>query len=78
MKEKKPVTKIHVDPNVVQNNMETGKDDPVLVIRTKDGMFEAHELEIKGPSKLVYKKNRPLPGGTRVWIETTSEVKVIK
>ena len=37
----------------------------------------AHEVVIKGDSKVVYSADKPLSCGARVWIETQAEVEII-
>ena len=70
-------TIIHVNQHVVKANAKNGTTDPVLTVKTyKDNKY-AHEVEIKGESKVVYSPDKPLSCGARVWIETQAEV-VIK
>ena len=70
-------TIIHVNQHVVKANAKNGTTDPVLTVKTyKDNRY-AHEVEIKGESKVVYSPDKPLSCGARVWIETQAEV-VIK
>jgi hypothetical protein len=70
-------TIIHVNQHVVKANAKNGTNDPVLTVKTyKDNQY-AHEVEIKGESKVVYSADKPLSCGARVWIETQAEV-VIK
>jgi hypothetical protein len=70
-------TIIHVNQHVVKANAKNGTNDPVLTVKTyKDNKY-AHEVEIKGESKVVYSADKPLSCGARVWIETQAEV-VIK
>lgn len=70
-------TIIHVNQHVVKANAKNGTNDPVLTVKTyKDNKY-AHEVEIKGESKVVYAADKPLSCGARVWIETQAEV-VIK
>lgn len=70
-------TIIHVNQHVVKANAKNGTQDPVLTVKTyKDNKY-AHEVEIKGESKVVYSPDKPLSCGARVWIETQAEV-VIK
>ena len=38
----------------------------------------AHEVEILGPSKVIYSPDAPLSCGAHVWIETQSEVKIVR
>lgn len=71
-------TIIHVNQHVIKSNKKNGTQDPVLTIKTyKDNKY-AHEVEINGPSKVVYSPNKPLSCGAHVWIETKAEVKIIK
>jgi hypothetical protein len=58
----------------VKANAKNGTNDPVLTVKTyKDNKY-AHEVEIKGESKVVYSADKPLSCGARVWIETQAEV----
>jgi hypothetical protein len=67
-------TIIHVNQHVVRANAKNGTKDPVLTVKTyKDNKY-AHEVEIKGESKVVYSPDKPLSCGARVWIETQAEV----
>jgi hypothetical protein len=67
-------TIIHVNQHVVKANAKNGTNDPVLTVKTyKDNKY-AHEVEIKGESKVVYSADKPLSCGARVWIETQAEV----
>jgi len=81
------ITTIHVDRNKVVSNFNTGEREPVLVVE-KDGLilFEANEIDITGPSKVIYSPDDPHPvsdrynsnTNIRAWIETESEVIKIK
>jgi hypothetical protein len=48
--------------------------EPVLTVKSYKSNIYAHEVEILGPSKIVYSPKKPLSCGARVWIETESEV----
>ena len=70
-------TIIHVNQHVIKANKKNGVNNPVLTVKTyKDNKY-AHEIEILGPSKIVYKPDKPLSCGAHVWIETQSEVNII-
>ena len=71
-------TIIHVNQHVIKSNRKNGVEDPVLTVKTYKENKYAHEVEINGPSKVVYSPNKPLSCGAHVWIETKSEVKIIK
>ena len=76
-------TTIHVDRERLVANFNTGEEEPVLVVE-KDGviLFKANEVEIAGPSRVVYRPADPHPvsdiydnkTNIRAWIETESEV----
>lgn len=71
-------TIIHVNQHIVKANAKDGVDNPVLTIKTYKSNTYAHEVMIKGKSKVVYSPDKPLSCGARVWIETQSEVEIIK
>jgi hypothetical protein len=65
---------IHVNQHVIRDNRTTGSRKPVLTVKGYRSNEYAHEVEIKGPCRIVYRPDVPLSCGARVWIETTSEV----
>ncbi len=78
MKTKK--TYIHVNQHVIRANKKHGKNDPVITIKSGKNNTYCHEVEILGPSKVIYGGNdKPLLNcGARVVIETESQVEVVK
>lgn len=71
-------TLIHVNQHAIRRNIKAEVKEPVLTVKTYKSNTYAHEVYIKGPSKLVYSPNKPLSCGARVWLETESEVAVIQ
>ena len=71
-------TIIHVNQHVIKANRKNGVEDPVLTVKTYKENRYAHEVEILGPSKIVYAADKPLSCGAHVWMETQSEVRIIK
>jgi hypothetical protein len=67
-------TIIHVNQHVIKANAKTGANDPVLTVKTYKSNTYAHEVQIHGPSRVVYSAESPLSCGARVWIETEAEV----
>jgi hypothetical protein len=67
-------TIIHVNQHVIKKNAKEGTNDPVLTVKSYKENRYAHEVEIKGESKIVYSADKPLSCGARVWIETQAEV----
>ena len=71
-------TIIHVNQHIIKSNRKNNIVDPVLTCKTyKDNRY-AHEVDILGPSKVVYSPDKPLSCGAHVWIETQGEVIIIK
>ena len=71
-------TIVHVNQHVIKSNRKHNKNDPVLTVKTyKDNRY-AHEVEIDGPCKIIYRSDKPLSCGAHVWIETESTVTVNK
>ena len=71
-------TIIHVNQHKIKRNAKTGEREPVLTCKTYKSNDYAHEVMIDGPSRIIYRPNKPLSCGARVWIETESEVKRVE
>ena len=71
-------TIIHVNQHAVKRNIKAEVKEPVLTVKTYKTNTYAHEVSIKGPSRLVYSPDKPLSCGARVWLETESEVEILQ
>lgn len=69
---------IHINQHKIRSNLKTGGREPVITVKTYKSNNYAHEVYVDGPCKIVYSPDKPLSCGARVWIETESEVIVIK
>jgi hypothetical protein len=67
---------IHVNQHVIRSNKKHGKNDPVITVKTYKSNDYVHEVEILGPSKVVYSPDKPLSCGAKVWISVDSGVEV--
>jgi len=67
-------TIIHVNQHVIRSNKKHGKNDPVITVKTYKSNDYVHEVEILGPSRVVYSPDKPLSCGAKVWIETEAKV----
>jgi hypothetical protein len=67
--------RIHVNQHNIKANKKDGGNRPVLTVKTYKDNTTCNEVEILGPSRLVYAPENPLSCGARVWIETTAEVR---
>lgn len=68
--------RIHVNQARIRSNAKNGTADAVIIVRTSRGVVYGSQVEILGPSKLVYSPHKPLSCGARLWLETTAEVLV--
>jgi hypothetical protein len=71
-------TIIHVNQHVIKSNRKNNVRNAVLTCKTYKDNTYAHEVEILGPSKIVYNPDNPLSCGAHVWIETDGEIIIIK
>ena len=70
-------TRIHVNQHKIRSNLKNNLKEPVITVKTSKSNTYAHEVKIKGPSKVIYSPDKPLSCGAKVWIETESEVMII-
>jgi hypothetical protein len=69
-------TVIHVNQHAIRRNRKTGGDEPVLTVKTYRANRYARSVTIHGPSRLVYRPDRPLSCGATAWVETEAEVTI--
>lgn len=69
-------TIVHVNQHAIRRNIGAENPEPVLTVKTYKSNQYAHEVEILGPSRIVYRPHKPLSCGARVWIETEAEVRL--
>lgn len=69
---------IHINRNIIQSNAKRGKSDPVCRVEAPDGSVRyCMEVQIDGPSRMVYRPDRPRPCGAKLWIETDAPLTLI-
>jgi hypothetical protein len=66
--------RIHVNQHNIKFNQKHGTSKPVITVKTYRDNKYAHGVTILGESKIIYRPDKPLSCGARVWIETDSEV----
>lgn len=67
-------TRIHVNQHIVKRNSKTGEREPVITVKQGRTNTYAHEVQILGPSTVIYSPDKPLSCGAKVWVETEAEV----
>ena len=66
--------RIHVNQHAIKRNRKNGTTDPVITVKTYKSNDYCHDVNIHGPSRVIYSPNKPLSCGAHVWIETDAEV----
>ena len=69
--------RIHVNQHNIRRNRKEGTNDPVITCKTYKSNEYGHEVNIQGPSRVVYSPEKPLSCGAVLWIEIDSDVVVI-
>ncbi|MNR94750.1 hypothetical protein D3C72_258380 [compost metagenome] len=69
-------TIIHVNRHHIAANAKDGGTRPVYTVKIDGKTRYGREVEILGPSRLVYSGDQ-LSCGARAWIETTSEINIV-
>ena len=69
---------IHVNMHKIRSNRKHNQNEPVLTIKEGRKNTYCHEVEILGPSKVIYGGiDKPLLScGSRVVVETESELRI--
>ena len=77
---RKRKTYIHVNQHVIRSNKKNNENEPVITVKRGSSNTYCHEVQINGPSKVVYGGNeKPLLScGARVVIETEASVDILK
>ena len=68
------IKRIHVNMHHIRHNNKHKDKKPVITVKTSKSNTYGDEVQIHGPSKVIYSPDKPLPCGAKVWIETKSEV----
>lgn len=68
---------IHINRNIIQSNAKHGRKEPVVRVEENGIVKYCMEVKILGPSRMVYRPDKPRPCGAKLWIETDAEVKMI-
>lgn len=73
---------IHVNQHNIRRNATKGTSEPVLTVKTYKSNDYANEAVIKSSdgtelARIIYRPDKPLSCGARVWIETEHDVEII-
>ena len=68
---------IHINRNVIQSNAKNGTTNPVCRVQEGSKVRYCMEVMIDGPSRMVYRPDKPRPCGAKLWIETDADVTLV-
>jgi hypothetical protein len=68
------IKRIHVNQHIIRENKKTGACHPAITIQWRNKSYRFREVEITGPSEVIYSPDRPLSCGAHIWVETKTEV----
>ena len=77
---RKRKTYIHVNQHVIRSNKKNNENEPVITVKQGSKNTYCYEVQINGPSKVVYGGNEKaiLSCGARVVIETEASIDILK
>lgn len=70
-------TRIYIDRPVLMRNKDFGLNKPAVIVEQGVKVIHCMEVELHGPSKIVYDPTRGPGDGTTVWMETEHPITVI-
>lgn len=68
--------RIHINQHRIRSNKKNQESEPVVTVKTYKSNDYGHEVNILGPSKVIYSPDKPLSCGAKVWLETDALVEV--
>jgi hypothetical protein len=68
---------IHINRFLIERNAATNRADPIVRIEEGNTVSYCMEVEINGPSKVIYRPDKPWHTGAKLWIETDAELTMI-
>ena len=68
---------IHINRNIIQRNSKRDEQEPVCRVEENSIVTYCMEVDIKGPSRMVYRPDKPRPCGAKLWIETNADIELI-
>ena len=66
--------RIHINQHVIRANSKREERKPPITIKTSDANHKGWSVDVHGVSQVVYRPDKPLNCGAKVWMETTSAV----
>jgi|LWDU01.1.fsa_nt_gi hypothetical protein len=78
---------IHVNQHKIRSNWKKIQElnyiytyddiEPVLTCKTYKENIYGYQMKINGPSTMIYRPDKPLSCGAKIWVETHAEVEIV-
>ncbi|NET59069.1 MAG: helix-turn-helix domain-containing protein [Symploca sp. SIO2E6] len=71
-------TCVLVNRQTIASNAKNNQNEPPIVVKLGKHSHQCHQLDIKGPCRLVYTPQGLGPCGARLWIEAAAQVPMVR
>ena len=68
--------RIHINQHVIRANSKNEERKPPITVKTSDANHKGYSVDIHGVSSVMYRPDKPLNCGAKVWMETRSAVTI--
>ena len=69
-------TIIHINKNLKQSDDKHGKTSPVCRVEVEGQTWYGSQVDILGPSSMIYSPDKPRTCIAKLWIETNADVRI--
>ena len=66
--------RIHINQHIIRANSKNEERKPPITVKTSDANHKGWSVDIHGVSQVVYRPDKPLNCGAKVWMETTAAI----
>ena len=70
------LTRVHINQHIIRSNCKNNEQNPVITVKRGKTNVYAKSVKIDGPCRVVYRPDKPLSCGAKVWIETEALVEL--
>jgi hypothetical protein len=70
------LTRVHINQHIIRSNCKNNEQNPVITVKRGKTNVYAKSVKIDGPCRVVYRPDKPLSCGAKVWIETEAPVEL--
>jgi len=71
-------TCVVINRRTIASNTKNNQNEPPIVVKQGKQSHQCHQLDIKGPCRLVYNPHSPGPCNARLWIEAAAHVPMVR